>query len=327
LVQPKQERKKPGLDAVHKGREARLEGRFSTVTGRAWLIVAAGLLLSLAVYRITAGSALERRRTALLAKQRAIEATVGKDWTPLRDRIEKFVLDRGGAFDAEHVEPEAKAWVNHVATGVYLRMRLADAKSVESIRSAARDSTKDAFTGCLLRTENQALAKGEVDAGAFPDQPWNLRQAYAAARILSPDWSTQVKEAEDSIRLRVFEQQYDKAESEEIPRAIDIIKRADFFLLVLDEAADDPADEKPLWADGGIDTAEENIQLAPHWARVYVLDLQKEKEIVRLRQHAEGKFIFAGGRPVTDDETLDAMKRQVNNCKLAQDVRSAVLGP
>jgi hypothetical protein len=324
VTEPKKERKKPGLPAVHEGREQRLAGRFNQVTGRGWLIVAAGLLASLLVYRLFSGRELERRRSALLAKQRAVEATVGKDWTPLRDRLEKFVLERGGAFDAERVEPEARAWGNHVATGVYLRIRLADTKSADTLRVAARDSARDALTGCLLRTENVPLAKGEPDAGAFPEQPWNLRQAYAAARILSADWVTQVKEADDTLRLRIFEQQYDKSERDEIPRAIDIIKRADFFLLVLDEAADDPNDEKPLWTDGGIDTAEEAIQLAPHWARVFVLDLQKDKEILRLRRHAEGRFVMASGKTITDEETLDAMKRQVNNCALAQEVRSAL---
>jgi hypothetical protein len=312
---------------VHEGREQRLSGRWSVVTGRAWLTIAVGLIGSLVIYRVVSGRELEGRRTALLGKQRAVEATVGKEWAPLRDRLEKFVVERSGPFDAERVEPEAKAWSNHTATGVYLRIRLADATSPEAIRSAARDSARDAFTGCLLRTENASLARGEADAGAFPDQPWNLRQAYAAARILTPEWVSEVSSADDSLRLRVFEQQYDKAEREEIPRAIEIIKRADFFLLVLDESADDRKDEKPLWSDGGVDTAEEAIQLAPHWARVYVLDIHKDKEIVRVRRRAEGGFVFAGGKPVTDDETLDAMKRQVNNCALAQEVRAAVSPP
>lgn len=318
------ERKQPGLPSVLEGREKRLEGRFDRVTGRAWLVVAAGLLLSLVVYRVIAGRELEKRRSTLLAKQRAVEATVGKDWTPLRDRLEKFVLDRGGPFAGDLVTPEAKAWASRVETGVYLRMRLEDAKSAASLRSASQDSAKDAFTGCLLRTQNPALAHGDADAGAFPDQPWNLRQAYAATRILSPEWVDQVKEADDSLRLRIFEQQYDMADREEIPRAIDIIKRADFFLLVLDEGADDPDQVKPRWTDGGVDTAEEAIQLAPHWARVHVLDIAKDKEILRLRRHAEGGLMLAAGKPVTDDETLDAMKRQVNNCALAQQVRAAL---
>ena len=317
------ERKKPGLAAVHEGREKRLAGRFSRLTGRADLVVGLGLIASLATYRLVSGREMSGRKASLLAKQRADEATIGKEWAPLRDRLEKFVTERSGAFGAEKVEPEAKAWSNHVATGIYLRVRLDDAKTPEKIRDAAKDSAKDAFVGCLLKTEH-TLAQGVADAGAFPDMPWNLRQAYAATRILTPEWVAQVQEADESIRLRIFEQQYDVAQRDEIPRAIDIVKRADFLLLVLDEPADNPEDAKPKWSDGGIDSAEEAIQLAPHWARIHVLDLAKDKEILRVRKRADGQFIFAGGAPVTDEETLDAMKRQVNNCTLAQQVRSAI---
>lgn len=265
------------------------------------------------------------RKTSLLAKQRADDATIGKEWAPLRDRLEKFVIERSGAYDADKVDPDAKAWVNHVATGLYLRVRIEDARSPETIRKAATDSMRDAFVGCLLKTENPGLAEGKADASAFPDQPWNLRQAYAATRILTPEWVAQVKDADDSIRLRVFEQQYDIAERDEIPKAIDIVKHADFFLLVLDEPADDPSAAKPKWSDGGVDTAEEAIQLAPHWARVFVLDLQHDREILRVRKRADGQFYFASGKTVSDEETLDAMKRQVNNCSLAQNVRASVL--
>jgi hypothetical protein len=319
-----QERRKPGLPAVHEGREQRLEGRFSRPSGRAYLTIVVGLVASLLVWRTVSGREIGSRKTSLLAKQRADEATIGKEWAPLRDRLEKFVLDHGGPYAGDKIEPEAKAWSNHIATGLYLRIRIEDAKSPETIRAAAHDSARDAFTGCMLRTENAALAEGKQDAGAFPDQPWNLRQAYAATRILTPEWVAEVKDADDSLRLRVFEQQYDIAQRDEIPKAIDIVKRADFFLLVLDEAADDPADLKPKWSDGGVDTAEEAIQLAPHWARVAVLDLEHDKEILRVRKRADGHFIFASGKTVTDDETLDAMKRQVNNCALAGEVRDAV---
>ena len=323
----KKETRKPGLPAVHKGREQRLAGKWSRPTGTAWLLIGAGLLASLLIYRFVSDRDIEGRRTALLAKQRAVEATVGAEWTPLRDRIEKYILAKGGGFEGEHVTAEAKSWSAQAQPGLYLRLRLADAKNADSIRRAAADSARDAFTGCMLKTENTALARGEPDAAAFPDQPWNLRQAYAATRILTPEWVGEVKDASDLLRLRVFEQQYDKAERDEIPRAIDIVKRAEFFMLVLDEPADDPVGAATAAADdAGVDTAEEQIQLVAHWARVYVLDLQRDVEILRTRQHAVGDFVFAGGKPVTDPETLDAMKRQVNNCALAQAVHGAIAG-
>jgi hypothetical protein len=319
------ERRKLGLEGVHEARERRLEGRFSRPTGRAYAVLLVGLIASLLIYRFVSGRELGSRRSALLAKQRADEVTIGQKWAPLRDRLEKFVTDRAGAFGADKVvQPDAKAWAGRVDSGIYLRLRLEDAGTPKKIRDAAHDSARDAFVGCLLRGNNAALAHGDPDAGVVPEQPWNLRQAYAATRILTPEWVAQVKDADDSLRLRIFEQQYDKAEREEIPRAIDIIQKSDFFLLVLDEPADDPNAVKPRWTDGGVDSKEEAVQLVPHWVRVHVLDLKKNEEILRLRRRADATFVPAGGRPVRDDETLDAMQRQVNNCSLAQQVRAAI---
>jgi len=319
------ERRKPGLEGVYEAREQRLEGRFSRPTGRAYLTIVVGLVASLLIYRFVSQRELGARRAALLAKQRAAEVTIGQEWTPLRDRLEKFVTERAGDFGADKVVlPDAKTWSERVDSGIYLRLRLDDSKTPEKIRAAAHDSARDAFVGCLLRGVNKALVAGQPDAGAVPEQPWNLRQAYAATRILTPEWVGEVKDADDSLRLRIFEQQYDKAEREEIPRAIDIVAKSDFFLLVLDEPADDPTAVKPRWTDGGIDSAEEAVQLVPHWVRVHVLDLKKNEEILKLRRRADATFIPAAGRPVTDDETLDAMQRQVNNCSLAQQVRAAL---
>ena len=43
-----------------------------------------------------------------------------------------------------------------------------------------------------------------------------------------------------------------------------------------------------------------------------------------MRRSAEAGFLFAGEQPVTDPETLDALKRQVNNCALAREVDRAI---
>src|SRR5512135_2770256 len=92
------ERKKPGLAAVHEGREQRLAGRFSRPTGRTYLIVVLGVAASIVAFKTVSGREIGTRKTALLAKQRADDATIGKEWAPLRDNLEKFVTERSGAF-------------------------------------------------------------------------------------------------------------------------------------------------------------------------------------------------------------------------------------
>ncbi len=319
---PQKEKRTIGLPAVTELREKRKKGSFSRMTGSVWLIVGGGLVASLLIYRWVAGGELERKRDALLAKQRATEVTLGAQWTPLRDRMEGWVTSEAGAYAGDTITPDAKTWDFRNQPGIYLRLRVSDAGNAEGIRKNAETSLRDGFTGCFLRGSTPALARGEADASPFSEQPWNLRQAYTSTRVLTPAWVSEVKESGDLLRLRVFEQQYEKAESEEIPRAISIVQKAQFFLLVLDEAADGPVETQVDGGAAALSTAEA-VQLAPHWARVAVLDLRdpnKNQPVFRLRKYASGSFYFAGERQVQDPETLDAMKRQVNNCALANAV-------
>jgi hypothetical protein len=46
--------------------------------------------------------------------------------------------------------------------------------------------------------------------------------------------------------------------------------------------------------------------------------------VVGGRRAAQAGFVFAGEHDVRDPETLDAMRRQVNNCALAKEVDRAL---
>jgi hypothetical protein len=200
-----------------------------------------------------------------------------------------------------------------------LAKQRADARDVPSVRRASSSSQKDGFVGCLLREPNVAAARGDADAGAFAEQPWNWQKAYGATRILTDEWVAEVKNAPDPLRLKVFDEQYEKAVMSEIPLAIDLVRQAQFFLLVLDE----DSDEAKAVAEGGI-VSEAVLQRSPHYARVHLYDLRNGKEALSLRRSAEASFVFAGEHGATDPETLDALKRQVNNCALAKEVDRAI---
>jgi hypothetical protein len=257
-------------------------------------------------------------RQALLSKQRAVQATLGAEWFPVRDAIEADVLRAAKAYEGDDVQPAARSGAFRTQPGIYLRMRLADATTPERIRAMAADAKRDAFAACLLRERNERAVRGDVDAGAFAEQPWNLGQAYAATRLLTPEWVQAVQTADDELRLRVFVEQYDKAIRDDIPLAIDVIKRAQFFLLVLDEDVPDGAP-----ADGG-PPSEESLQLVEHPARIWLFDLTTQRPMMRLRRAGSARVMQAGERAVTDDETRDAMQRQANNCSLAGQVEIAL---
>jgi hypothetical protein len=316
------EKRDIGLRAIKSAREDRARSKHGRITGPVWLAAGGAVLVVVLVSWLLSDRSLGKAKEDLLAKQRADVAALGPKWFPLRDKIEAIALDAAREFKGDYVAPDAASWDFRAVPGIYLRMRVADAKDAASLRKQARESVKDAFTSCLLREPNAAqaaLAKGEPDASTVPDQPWNLRQAYQATRILTDDWANEVKASTDNLRLRVFEQQYDKAQREEIPMAIDIVTRAQLFLFVLDE---DVPEAREI-SDGGKVT-EESLQQVPHPARVHVVNLKTGAEVVRLRRTGDADFVFAGEKAVLDPEVRAAMKRQVNNCALAQQVWAAI---
>ena len=318
-----------GLKAIEEARSDRGKSKANRVTGPVALIVGGAVALVLTSSYFISTSSLANKKEDLLVKQRTLVKSVGAEWFPLREKIEKVTLDAAsGEYKGDQIAPEATTWDFRSQPGIYLRSRVADAKNVESLRKQARESGRDAFSSCFLRENNPTIAaqaKGE-DAGlGLEDQPWNLRQAYASTRVLEDGWAQEVKDAVDELRVRAFELQYEKSEKEEIPLAINIVKRAQFFLLVLDEDVPE-AQELAKDTDAGKVTWAE-VQQVPHPTRVHVINLKTGAEVIRLRRSAEAEFRFAGERAVADPSVRAAMKRQVNNCALAQVVWASIKPP
>lgn len=320
-------RQKPGLKAIRDAREsrghdqamARPMGMFHVlraserVSMTARIFAVSGVVGSLVLYSFVSGYQLDQAKEKLLSRQRAAQQTLGADWFPLRDKLERIVRDASGDAAPDTVDDAARTWDFRTLPGLYLRLRLEDARQSSSLREAAQTSVHDGFTGCLLRQSTKAAA--ESDAGAFNDQPWNLRQAYRATRVLDDVWSREAKNADSELRLRIFEQQFDGAVEREIPLAASIVKKATFFLLVLDEDVDDAK----RFSDGGtIDS--EALQQVAHPTRVVLYDLRKDALAFRLRREASASFRFAGEGSLRDPSVLAAMQRQVNNCALADEV-------
>ena len=83
--------------------------------------------------------------------------------------MEKTTLEAAGPYKGDFVDPETATWDFRSVPGIYLRLRVEDAKDVALIRKKADDSARDSFIGCLLRENNPtaaATARGEADAGS-----------------------------------------------------------------------------------------------------------------------------------------------------------------
>lgn len=314
------EKRELGLKAIHSARAERRNAKFGRISGPVWLFAGGAVVVTLVLAWLLSDRTLTTEKEEILSQQRAAVSTVGVEWYPLRDKLERITLDAAARFDENKVDFEQAKIDFRSSPGIYLRLRVAEASNTDMLRKHAKDSVKDAFTGCLLREPNAALARGEADAGIGPEQPWNLQKAYTATRVLTDEWAREVRESSDKDRLRVFKQQYEKAKRDEIPLAIDIIKRAQFFLLVLDE---DAPEARELSGDAGTIT-QEGLQQLAHPTRVVLVNLKTGAEIARVRTTAEADFQFVGEQAVRDPEVRAAMKRQVNNCALAQAVWSAL---
>ena len=327
-----------GLKSVQEHRESRGKMRWPPAKYWGWAGVVI-LLMSIFHYKRTLGE-VDRMRGQLLGKQRFVKAEWDPKWTPLRDRMEGWTQALAKAPTEDMVDKEALAsWGFRDKKGVYLRLRAEDAETPESIRKAAKDSLRDAFTACLAIAPNpnptagkeckksSECARGEhcneLDHCSKPAQPFNLRVAYRAFSVLSDEWVREVQEANE-MTLRALDGTFDDLVKNDMPMATDLVRDAQYFLVVIDEkAANEPPPPAP--GTGKTSQAAETRQALEHNARIGVWRITDDKPILRLRRETAGKLL--GGNSALDPEVAEARQRQANSCSLAIAVRQTIGDP
>lgn len=322
-----------GLQAVEQSREARSKMKWPSP--KFWGYAGIILAISAIIYWKRQQGEFESARQALMAKQRAVAVELGPRWNPMREKIEAWTMELAKAPGPEVVDTETlKKWDFREKAGVYLRLRVEDAKTVESIRKNARDSLRDAFTSCMVRVNNPNPLAGaeckktrDCPAGEFcnemnrcsrPAQPFNLRVAYRTLHVLSDEWVRDVQDAGTDLRFRLLSASFEDAIRDDIPLAVEVLTRAQYFMLVLDEAPE--GTEAPKATETA--TATEALQAVPHMARVGVWSLNDGKLLLRVRREASGQLL--GAPPAVDTDVLEARQRQANSCALALAVRTAM---
>ena len=334
--EPRQGPPQRGLQAIETIRAER-SSKLRVPPPKFWAWVGVVLAVTFVIHWKRSANQVERDKAALLARQRGVEAELGPRWTSLRTRIETWTSEL--AKDApDHVdEATLKEWTFRDKPGIYLRLRVEDAKTPESIRAAAKESLRDAFTACLGTANNPSPLAGaeckkssdcprgefcnELDRCARPAQPFNMRIAYRALQILSPEWVRDVQESSGDLRIKVLAASFDEVLTNDLPLAMELLVLAKYALVVLDETPEGAPKDPP---DGG--TITEAVQAMPHFARVGVWRLEDDKLVLRVRREAAGRFV--GGAPAgLDPEVGEARQRQANSCSLAMSVREAMGDP
>jgi hypothetical protein len=149
--------------------------------------------------------------------------------------------------------------------------------------------------------------------------------AYRALRILSPEWTDELHRASTDLQVRASELDLDAVSRTDVPVAVEVLARARYLTVVLDE--DPPSGSPPPLTVAPGDSAEseeERVQRVGHSARVGIWDIRTGRELLRMRARAEGKFVTVGDRSVEDPKIRAAQQRQVNSCALALAVKEAL---
>ncbi len=326
---------KRGLSAVLTSREDR-----NKIKRPAWRAIAFfGVTLTVALigYFKYESSENQSFRAEILSKQRAVESTLGAKWYPVRDQVEAWTLELATSpVDDFVAKDQLNGFKFQELPGLYLRVGVDQAKDQASLRAAVSGSFKDGFTACLMRTPAESdtagkfctisreCASGEIcndqQHCAKPSQPFNLRLAYRALFVLEPAWVRDVEQADSDLVLRGFNLALDDANYTEFPIAAEILTKAKFFLVVVDdrpiEHATPAAGDEPSAAD--VDFAAGKA----YPSRIGLFRLEDKKPLLKFTRVPS--FELKGGAPVTDAKVLASRNRQAQSCALALEVRKLI---
>jgi hypothetical protein len=284
-------------------------------------------------------SALESQKSQVMAKQRALAKALGPQIFPFRDRVESWVRELAAPWKSDYVKPGVSSDRFVAGAGVYLRLRMSNALRPESIRRAAARSLHDGFTSCLFVAKGlpdptrgvPCRSPSSCEAGTLcneysvcapPPRPYNMRLAYRALRVLSEEWSDELHEADSELGIKAYDRDLDSVTRNDVPIAVQILTRAQYFTLVLDE--DPGRSAAPEEAPDAGETDEERVQRVPHTARIGIWDLKSGEPVLKQRAKADVKLYSAGGSRRKRPETAAAERRQANSCALALAVRSVL---
>jgi hypothetical protein len=333
----REEAGKRGLPSLE---DARSERRRAIVLGRVrvramppqfWLWSGLVIVALMVLYWKLAQGQVESAKSAVMAKQRAIAQSLGPEIVPFRDKVERWAQELAGEWKGKSFALTSSPAEIRSSPAIYLRLRLEQAKVPETMRKAAVASLHDGFTACFFIRKNapdpskgpKCTTSAECEAGLLcneydvctrPPEPYNMRLAYRSLRVLSTAWTDELHEALSELAITAYDRDLDKVTREDVPIAAQILKRAKYFVLVLDE---DPARGLPPQKDGGAESDEERLQREPHAARIGIWNLQTGQLVARMREQAAGRAVPVGDRVVQREETIAAQERQANSCALA----------
>ena len=327
-----------GLSAVEASRTER--NRIKRPPLKIVLWFAMTMAVALVLYFRWEGTRIESARQTLLSKQREAAAQYGQPWFELRDRIEQWTVELAGKPEPDLVEQADLASFDfRDKPGIYLRLRQDQARDAAAVSEGAAGSLRDAFTSCLTVNRGDPPMVGkecqesaECEPGqlcneykrcAKPGQPYNLRQAYQGFRVLGSEFEKEIRAAPNNLTLRALDGTFEDATRIDFPIGLEMISKAEYFLVVIDErpAPEAPAKDAPEGEPSPEDL--EAIAGVTYPSRIGLFRLSDGKMLLRLT--SDPKVELTGAQaPRGDKEVAAAFQRQARSCALAGEVRKAM---
>lgn len=268
------------------------EARRAFAPNRRWglfvlgLAAVAGFFLVQIYGRVRAREAL---REELLARYASEATPTAAEVNAFIARLDGWVMGAAGREDGpETFAAEGFRWSEmHDWRGLYLRIEATDASDPAAIATSVRQMERDAITRCLGVS------------------PVSARGLYDLAQFLAPAWVQAIRDEEDTMRLRVLEDEMNRRLLRDVPLVRSML-RSDYLLLLVTREG--------RWS-GTVDA--------------YVYDLQRDRLLMSTRTRASGRLLpvrIGEGRGPWPSEA-DLSRSGAQDCSIAGSLRAVAGEP
>ncbi len=230
------------------------EGKQAFAPNRRWGLLLAGLALIAGFFLVQVYGRIQARealREELLARYEAEATPTATEVNTFIERLDGWIMQAGrGEPPPATFAADGFRWSEmHDWRGLYLRIEADRTADPETIAATAREMTRDAVTRCLGVS------------------PVSARGLYDLAQFLQPTWADALRAEDDTMRLRVLEDEMNRRLSRDVPLVRSML-RSHYFLLVVTHGGR---------GEGVVDA--------------YVWDLERDQLLMSLRTRANGRLI------------------------------------
>ncbi len=248
-------------------------------------------------------------RARILKERRRLADDISNDYGTMRAKVEPWAIELATKpFGVENVDVEAKNLTWRERPSIYLHVRAEDAKTPELVHAAAKLSSLDGISSCLLRVK-----------GSYG--PWGWGEIVARAEMLGSDFTTDVRDTDNDLRLRNLAYALDQYRQNDFPFARDGLRMAEYVIVAIDEDPGQvPGSSLAFGADASI---AQKIASVAHPVRLAIYRLTDGKELLRVRRTADAQVLQVQGDPTAPGAGLEIRRMQALGCAMANEALEA----